>query len=355
MNKAQIESWALHVIDTVVAGYPSEDARVELKREWPTDIPRAARRLAGHANTARGDPILWLVGVDQTAGVIGANHTDLATWWRQMQAQFDGVAPDLVDVNVPAPGGVTVAALYFETDRSPFVVLNPAFGTPGGGAIQREVPWREGTAIRSAYRSDLIRLLVPLQKLPSVKLLGAGVDVRPERHYTDEPQLSWTVSLELYVIPRTKERIIIPMHDCEGSFGVEAVFTNMPLTELRVHPPTEYRGIKSRNLSLTIRGTEHEVLIDGPGILIVEAEVTTPVHMDTLDGSGNVVSAIVGSHDAQIHVRLLPVDAEQAISLDVALKRESLYMPPWEAVLAPESRDPEQEAPPLRSISWVFV
>jgi hypothetical protein len=44
-------------------------------------------------------------------------------------------------------GDKTLVALWFETDRAPFVVKNPE-----GGAITREVTWREGTAIRSATR-----------------------------------------------------------------------------------------------------------------------------------------------------------------------------------------------------------
>ena len=60
MRLVQIENWALDVINSVDAGHPSEDARVELKAEW-IEAQKAARQIAGHANAARGDPILWLV------------------------------------------------------------------------------------------------------------------------------------------------------------------------------------------------------------------------------------------------------------------------------------------------------
>ena len=59
------------------------------------------------------------------------------------------------------------AALYFETDRAPFVVKNQE-----GGTIQREVPWREATGVKSATRSQLLRLLSPLQRLPSLEVIG---------------------------------------------------------------------------------------------------------------------------------------------------------------------------------------
>ena len=63
MNSRQIESWALRVIDCVKRGQPNEDFLVELKRDW-IDEAKAARRIAGHANAARGENILWLIGFD---------------------------------------------------------------------------------------------------------------------------------------------------------------------------------------------------------------------------------------------------------------------------------------------------
>ena len=80
MNSRQIESWALRVIDCVKRGQPNEDFLVELKRDW-IDEAKAARRIAGHANAARGENILWLIGFDEKEGVdcvIGANTADLA-------------------------------------------------------------------------------------------------------------------------------------------------------------------------------------------------------------------------------------------------------------------------------------
>ncbi len=55
-------------------------------------------------------------------------------------------------------GSVIVVAMLFETDRAPFVVKNPAYGTVGGDPVSLEVPWREGATTRSARRRDLLRL-----------------------------------------------------------------------------------------------------------------------------------------------------------------------------------------------------
>lgn len=65
----------------------------------------------------------------------------------------------MYDVNVPTNQGPTVTALVFETNRAPFVVRNKHYGQTNAGPIEREVPWREGTSIRSATRADLLMVL----------------------------------------------------------------------------------------------------------------------------------------------------------------------------------------------------
>jgi hypothetical protein len=123
MKKYQIEAWALDVIEWVQKGQPIEDSHVELKANW-IEPEKAARRIAGHANAARGEPILWLIGVDEKAGTVpGVTFADLSSWYHAVVAWFDELAPEPVSINVPA-SGVTVAALYFETDRAPYVVKN---------------------------------------------------------------------------------------------------------------------------------------------------------------------------------------------------------------------------------------
>jgi len=146
-----------------------------LKAAWP-DPQKAARRIAGHANAARGAEILWLIGVDEARGVVGAQANEMATWFPQVEANFDGLAPAHTDLIVPTTGQSLVAVL-FETERAPFVVKNPAYGQTGGGPVELEVPWRDGTRVRSARRSEMVRLLSPLAELPSLDVeTGFGVD-----------------------------------------------------------------------------------------------------------------------------------------------------------------------------------
>src|SRR5262245_65218685 len=90
MRARDIEMWALSVIERVELKQPPEDSRVELKTEW---IPpsKAARRIAGHANAARGEPILWLIGIDEKQGVQGGAFQELADWWKKVAFEFDGI------------------------------------------------------------------------------------------------------------------------------------------------------------------------------------------------------------------------------------------------------------------------
>src|SRR5262249_42752409 len=167
MTKRHIEMWAIQLMDQAVARQHVEDSHAELKGQWPDvssvgEARKTARQIAGHANAARGEPIIWLIGVDERAGrVTGADPVELSNWWAAVSAEFDGLAPGLTDINVLHEGQIVVA-LYFETDRSPFVVKNPAYGSPSGGPVALEVPWRGGRATRTAPPSETVRMFTPV-------------------------------------------------------------------------------------------------------------------------------------------------------------------------------------------------
>jgi hypothetical protein len=175
MRPSEIEEWTLAVIDRVISGRPVEDARVELKAEWPADHRKAARRIAGHANAAHGEPILWLIGVDEKARTVpGVDAIDFADWFAKVKSSFNELAPSLIDIVVPSHGR-TVVALLFATDRAPYVVTNP-----DGGAFQRDVPWREGTAVASATREQLFRILAPAARTPHLSIRQANLQIQNE-------------------------------------------------------------------------------------------------------------------------------------------------------------------------------
>jgi hypothetical protein len=217
MKSFQIESWALRVIDAVQANRPNEDFLVELKREW-IEEKEAARRIAGHANAARGENILWLIGVDEKGAekIIGAELQELSNWYARVESCFDEIAPRMIPLNIPIDRK-TIVALLFETERAPFVVKSP----DGVGKIQREVPWRENTGLRSARRSDLIRILSPLEKLPNLEIIDLGIKIGAKKTYLgqsydvgDEYPKELVVNASMYIVGRQGEKVIFPVHRC---------------------------------------------------------------------------------------------------------------------------------------------
>jgi hypothetical protein len=216
MTPQQIESWALRVIEQVEKRRNAEDTLVELKAEWPSDPNRAARRLGGHANAARGEPILWLIGVDEKAHkVVGAPLSEFANWYAQVEKEFDGLAPRCTPLNIPHKDG-TVVALLVETDRAPYVVRNAACGQAKGGPVSFEVPWRNGTRTDSAKRADLIRLLTPATTLPEVDFLAAGLFATEEEGHAGHKLLKWNLNVYLFITPRGTTPVVIASHRCES-------------------------------------------------------------------------------------------------------------------------------------------
>jgi hypothetical protein len=307
MRKSELEAWVLDVIARVESGQPNEDARVELKSEW-TEPKKAARRIAGHANAAGGDPVLWIVGVDQTAGVVGADALELATWLPQVRAEFSELAPDLLlDLNVPARGK-TVVALLFETDRAPFAVKNPLFGSRDGGAVEWEVPWRAGTRVRSATRSQLLRILAPLEMLPNLEVIEGSLSLWPPQE-GEQRNPSWWIMLKLYVTPQFAP-LYIPFHKCTGTVRVEGLEPEASLYEPKLYPASKRFGLHragkvvfqnpGRVRPATIHEAHDELIIEGPGMMKLESKLSCPVALDAVPLNG-----------ARAVVHLLPANAER--------------------------------------------
>lgn len=263
----QIEGWALRIVDAVGRCAAVEDARVELKAQWPDPI-RAARRIAGHANAAQGADILWLIGVDESVGVVDVEACDIASWWAQVQAQFNGIAPSMRDL-VVSLNGRSFTALVFDASRAPFVVRNSSFGQAGGGAVELEVPWRIGTSTQSARREDLIRLLEPIERDPFVEILDITM-----RSQTNGPSIEFSGSL--YVVPNDDQAIVYPRHRRFGFVHVPEHRMRLPVTDLSLGPPIRFAGMESFNASRTIDGTRTELIVHGPGEVQIYGKADVP-------------------------------------------------------------------------------
>lgn len=256
MRPIDIELWVQRVAEQAGAGQHTEDSLVELKAQWPQPAD-AARRIAAHANAARGAPILWIIGIDELRGVTGAEPSELADWYASVCSQFDQVYPEPQDLNVKL-GERTVVALLFSTDRAPYVVRNAAFGSKGGGSVQWEVPWREGRKTRSARRHDLLRLLGPLTSVPEIECLGC--QLRICREWTDQAsQVSrWYVSGSLYVVPQSPSVVVFPFHRCTLTVAFGGAQTLGEWERLLLSTPSSGGRIES---------TTSEILVAGPGTI----------------------------------------------------------------------------------------
>jgi hypothetical protein len=224
MNSFQIEAWVYKIIEQVENRKPDEDSRVELKSTWP-EPKKAARRLAAHSNSVHGEPILWIIGIDQKSHiVIGAGQMELSTWYQQVKAEFDDISPSMRDLNINYKDK-TVVALLFETDRFPFVIKT--------NNDRLEVPWREGTLTRSAKRSELLKLLIPLQYLPNIEVLSGEAHV----DQSNDGEKYWIVHVQLYLEPYINTQIAIPFHRCKASIEIQASHKTVDLQEFRLYPP----------------------------------------------------------------------------------------------------------------------
>lgn len=322
MRAHEIEDWTLSVIARVESDQPNEDYRVELKSEWPNE-QRAARRIAGHANAAHGEPILWLIGVEEGKGVVGANDEELSEWYASVSAKFDGLAPQLLrDLNVPVRGK-TVVALLFDTDRAPYLVKNPVYGQPNGGPVQLEVPWREARSTRTASRSDLLRLLSPMQRAPSFELLDAWLKVYPElggsdaygdqTHSDDPKSFTWKLQMDFYVVPGADARVVIPFHCCMASFQFPMWIDETQFASIEIKPFSSIhmrRGTPAIGIdSVLIESTKYEAVFNGPGKVMLAGKIKLP--------KGDSV----WEENATVRARLLPVECELPITFHETLRK----------------------------------
>jgi hypothetical protein len=320
MKSIEIESWALRVLERIERHLPTEDSRVELKSNWP-DPTKAARRLAGHANASRGETILWLIGADEKQGLVsGVNGQDLANWFPQVKACFESEVPGLQDLNVTYKG-TTVAALCFDTSRFPFVVKNSK-----GGEIQFEVPWRDGTAIRSACRSDLVIMLSPLVKLPKSELLHGDLTLDIGKNAGGLP--SFTFRLMIYIVPRETGSICFPIHKCTAevlsgnqivadSFTIkmdaprakERRFTREGVLMGQRVSRSSSTNIEITTATDTIDVTEDELTMRGPGKIL-------------LDGLFGPAIRYGGEDDLEVRVKLIEAISELPIVISGSFSRE---------------------------------
>lgn len=332
MRKQELEARVYRIVQNVERREPREDSFVELKTAWlsDNDFQKTAARLGGLANAARGELILWLIGIDEVRGVLGADEQELANWLPQMVSQFEGgLAPHLhMTVNIPI-GDKTVVALLFETDRAPYVVKtkqgNPEFF----------VPYRQGNRTRAARRTELLEMLLPAVHLPVIEILTARAlyyertkSSSVDEGYLDENQeeisITFDIRVEMYIESEIASTVVIPFHRSSLELTVGSEQRTYTATNFRIRPPMHSYGHrvvrtasdaplpKPESLSPFIDGTPSDLIIKGPGQASIECVVRTQITRHILEAAQKL----------HIEFRLQPLNTPQAVGGKVTLPRD---------------------------------
>ncbi len=255
MRQVEVEAWAYRLIESAESTQKVEDARSELKSNWP-EAQAIARQLAGHANAAYGQPILWLLGVSETSGVVPYETRDMADWRAQLDAEFEGVAPGMVHYSLRWKDQ-SFEALLFRTDAPPYVVKNPKRGKENAGPFEFEVPWRDGRT-RSARRAELILMLRPVWEAPTFDCVGARIQLLTQRLAL--------VSGYLYLFTPELRRVLVRSVSGSATFGdVVAELPNLKYGPVGADPD--------------VVATKSHVQINGAGKIMFQGEssvVTLP-------------------------------------------------------------------------------
>ena len=262
MTKFEIDAWAIRAVTRLLDGQAKEDSLVEFKAELPPP-KQAARWIAGHANAARGETILWIIGIDEDARRFsGLPPGELSDWWAQVQSVFDETAPSVQDQIVDVRDGA-VHALAFDCNRLPFVIKNQA-----GGQIDREVPWREGTSTRSARRSNLIEILAPVAHLPRVDMLRGTFSSAQANNVA----YLGNANAVLYVVPHPHERAVFAHHDMKIGWEQEGRAHWFVDVTADIPEPIAALGLPAKKVpSSRIIESSSELVINGPGKIRLQA------------------------------------------------------------------------------------
>jgi hypothetical protein len=263
ITQAWLEAQVNDAIERVLRGSRPEDTRIELKGGEVKNIQRTARQLAAHANAARGEPIVWIIGLNENdRRVDGERVGEFSTWIAQIESCFSGAPPYVVLHRSIAHEGKDVLGIVFDTKYAPFVIKNPTFATDKDNQ-EFEVPWRYGTRAFSAKKSELVRILVPLAELPECELLSCELCTATSIMFTNKKSL--TLNAKVYVISRTGGRVFIPFHRCVFRFRVAGNGT-----WTIAQPPY----VEAQSASSLVRLGDTEAVVDGAGMMDMRANIS---------------------------------------------------------------------------------
>jgi hypothetical protein len=97
-------------------------------------------------------------------------------------------------------------AIAFDPDGAPFLVKNPNHGNKLGEVIESEVPWREGTRIRSAKRGEFLSMMYRQTLVPDVEIF----DCYAYRHWEGTCPY-FKVTFTILIICGSPHPIVMPL------------------------------------------------------------------------------------------------------------------------------------------------
>ncbi|QDU60753.1 hypothetical protein Pan216_16040 [Planctomycetes bacterium Pan216] len=272
MNKRDAEIAVRTIVQSIKNGHKPEDSFVELKFEMDHGKSlHHARQLAGLANAARDEDVLWVVGIDEKTGQIRSQlDEEVSQTFDRILKHFKQTRPELkFQVNIHLEdGSKSVVAIVFSTDRSPYQVPFEK------DENKLEIPWRYGTRTRSAEYPELLTLLQKRESSPSLEVREAALGWRvPDEELS--PNISGGRLLEGHA------SLFINYHGHSSVFLDEDRFNaridGYDAKMLRLSIPRYTSG----RVQPSIGGIE----VHGSGSLLVEILAEVPSDVEMKDGT----------------------------------------------------------------------
>ena len=170
------------------------------------------------------------------------------------------------------------------------------------------MPWRDGTAVRSSTRNDLVRLLLPTTSLPEIEVLGGYGGLTVVLDYPSKQpkgvRISFTVNM--YMVPRSIDNVVIPFHRCSLEVRGAGEPNHLDNFKVSLRRPYSHLSRGSKPDSLTMETTSYELIAQGPGRCSVEAEL----HMDEAPAS-------LYEKELQLRFALSVVDCDMPIVFEL--------------------------------------
>ncbi|MDQ0825358.1 hypothetical protein QFZ60_001531 [Arthrobacter sp. B2I5] len=316
MRAIDLEARVISAVDRIRAGQSAEHDFIECKRDWPQDSK--ARQLAGSLNRAGGDPVVYIIGIDEKTGdVHDISGIDVLDWWGQITPKFDQMPPEMIrHISVPVgEGGEHVIAVAFASDRAPYVVKT------GSANPSLEVPMREGTGTRTARRDELLRLLIPAVKVPPVVVLNAMLDAtyypatetdagQGRTHIMPEG-IECRGTVKLYFEHSGRELVTLPAHGMSGTATISQ--KNYPIQLVLDVDHSDDQGLRSQ---IGVVRTREAIVINGPG--------AATIHMKLEGVLPRARKLLAATSTVSVEIELEVLDAMKPLRVSARLRKRRL-------------------------------